>query len=122
MASPVFGILNWLQRGAFTLVHLVGLIIAIILIVRKKGTPAFLAAAAFGVLLLGDVGYILRYTFLNDWLREQFDSAIGFSQAQFGLNCCCSLFSLTAMVCLIIAIWTAVTTSPKEETPSVEEM
>ncbi len=104
------------------LVHLVGLIVAIILLVRVKGTPAILATVAFGLLLVQDIGLIVRSTFLDQYIVRQ----MGFrtiSWAMGGLGCCCNLFNLAAFACLIIALWQALSgqTVEEAEMPTIEE-
>ncbi len=95
---------GYVVTGLMVLAHLAGLVVAIILLVRKKGVAATLATIAFVLLLLLDVGWILRTASLDDriWQALTFRTipwAIG------GLNCCCGLFDLGAIVCLIIALW-----------------
>ncbi len=104
------------------LAHLAGLVVAIILLVRVKGTPTILATVAFGLLLIQDVGGIMRMTFLDQYIVRQ----MGFrtiSWAMGGLGCCCNLFNLAAFVCLIVALWQALTgqTVEEAETPTFEE-
>jgi hypothetical protein len=104
------------------LVHLAGLIVAIILLVRVKGTPAILATVAFGLLLVQDIGLIVRSTFLDQYIVRQ----MGFrtiSWAMGGLGCCCNLFNLAAFVCLIVALWQALSgqTVEEAEMPTIEE-
>ena len=104
------------------LAHLAGLIVAIILLVRVKGTPAILATVAFGLLLVQDIGLIVRSAFLDQYIVRQ----MGFrtiSWAMGGLGCCCSLFNLVAFVCLIIALWQALSgqTVEEAEAPTIEE-
>ena len=108
--------------AATLLVHLAGLIVAIILLVRVKGTPAILATVAFGLLLVQDIGLIVRSAFLDQYIVRQ----MGFrtiSWAMGGLGCCCSLFNLAAFVCLIIALWQALSgqTVEEAEAPTFEE-
>ena len=106
------------------LVHLAGLVVAIILLVRVKGTPAILATVAFGLLLIQDVGMIMRITFLDQYIVRQ----MGFGQMGFrtiswamgGLGCCCSFFNLAAFVCLIVALWQALSGQTVQK-PATEE-
>jgi len=109
------GILNYAGLGFITLAHLVGLIMAILLLVKIKGTPAILATVAFALLFLLDIGNILRSTFpfLDKLIVNQVNmSSIGAVMGSF--NCCCSIFSLAATICLIIAIWQAVSGNAEE--------
>jgi hypothetical protein len=93
------------------LVHLAGLVVAIILLVRVKGTAAILATAGFALLTVISIGLILVNI-----------PAIGMQLYQAGvwslwvLNCCCGLFEIGAIVCLIIALWQALSgTALKQE-------
>jgi len=98
--------LNIIRLIVVALAYLAGLIAAIILLTRKKGTPAILAAVGFGLGFLQQIGAILQGTFLSRMLYRQVDPA----SARYvggGLNCCCGLFGVAAVVCLIIAIWQA---------------
>jgi len=100
--------LIYIYWGIFVLVHLAGLIVAIILLRKAKGTPAILAAVAFGLLFLQDVGRIIRRPH-----RLGLDSIIyRLTSASGGIwevgNCCCGILEIAALVCLVIAIWQAV--------------
>ena len=82
------------------LAHLAGLAIAIFLLVRTKSKAAILAAVGFGLLALVDLGQIVQSVLplggqLSRWLP-------------WVLSCCCSMFDLAAIVCLIVALWQAV--------------
>jgi hypothetical protein len=106
------------------LVHLAGLIVAIILLGKAKSTPAILSTVAFGLLLIQDVGTIMRVTFLDQYIVRQMPFSFRtISWAMGGLGCCCSLFNLVAFVCLIIALWQALSgqTVEEAETPTLEE-
>jgi len=108
------------------LAHLAGLVVAIILLTRKKGTPALLALIAFGLLFLLDIGGLLRITVLD----AQLNRALGARMLPWafgGLGCCCGLLDLAAIVCLIIALWQglsgmgATEATEEEEAPAQEE-
>ncbi len=87
----------------FTLTHLAGLVVAIMLLRKAKGTPAILATVAFGVLFVQDVGQIIRRIFLDNVVRN-----VTRIQGIWEMNnCCCGIFELAAIICLVIAIWQA---------------
>ena len=79
---------------------LAGLIAAIVLLIKVKGTPAILATVAFGLLFLQDVGWIVRRAFLDGAIRRMLDFG------PWAMNsCCCGLFQVAAFICLIVALW-----------------
>lgn len=109
--------LVYVYWGLFALAHLASLVVAILLLVKVKGPPAILASVAFGLLLLQDLGWILRRAFLDGAIRQ----LVNFGP--WAVNgCCCGLFQIAAWVCLIIAVWQAVaaipaaTKDPEEDT------
>jgi hypothetical protein len=88
---------------AALLAYLAGLIVAIFLLVRARGTAAILAVVGFAVLILISIGQIvLAVPPVN---RELFRAG---QWSVWGLNCCCSILDVGAIVCLIVAIWQAV--------------
>jgi hypothetical protein len=94
--------LIYVQWGVFALVHLACLVAAAALLFKVKGTPAILATVAFALLFLSDVGWILRVAFLDRTIRN----LVNFGP--WALNsCCCGLFQLAAFVCLVVALWQA---------------
>jgi len=57
----------WVQnvvRIALIVAHLAGLVVAVILLVRRKGTAPILATAAFGLLLILDAARIAQTALL----------------------------------------------------------
>jgi hypothetical protein len=102
---------------ALLLVHLAGLVVAILLLVRAKSTAAILAAVAFGLLTLLSLGQIIQ---MLPPVSAQIYSAGPWLPVS--LSCCCSLFDAAAIVCLIVAIWQAVSgTGAKETEESFDE-
>jgi len=88
------------------LVHLAGVVVAIILLTRRGGTPAILALVGFGVSLILDLASFGRAP-LTGFLARQ----VGVRQfllVNTSVGCCCSVFNVLAVVCLIVAIWQAV--------------
>ena len=107
--------LAYVHAAVFLIVHLVGLVVAIVLLIKFKGTPAILATVAFALGLIQDVGQIARGLFLDRVLIQQ----IGVSDLPTtigGLNCCCGILNLIGLVCLIIAIWQAVSSAAQQAT------
>ncbi len=100
-----------IPRLVLLLVYLAGLVVAILLLVRAKSTAAILAAVAFGLLILVSLGQIVlslppvaeQLFFTSQWLS-------------LSLSCCCSLFDVAAIVCLIVALWQAVSGTSAKET------
>ncbi len=95
------------------LVHLAGIVVAIILLVHHRGAPSILALIGFGVLLIVDLANLGRDPLIGLLVRRG-----GMSQFQIvnaGVGCCCSIFDVAAIVCLIVAIWQAVSGTGDEE-------
>jgi len=88
------------------LVHLGGLIVAIILLVRRRSTPAILALVAFGLLLVTSFASLFRGALINQFASQMRYGQIGWLVA--GIGCCCSILDVIAFICLIVAIWQAV--------------
>lgn len=94
------------------LAHLAGVVVAIILLVRRRSTPAILALIGFGVLILTDLASLGRSPLIG-WLARQ-GGIRQFWTASTGVDCCCSIFDVAAIVCLIAAILQAVSTTSGE--------
>jgi len=94
------------------LVHLAGLVVAIILLVRRGGTPAILASIGFGVLFIVDLANLGR----GPLVRLLTEQARQFVIVNTSAGCCCSIFDVTAVVCLIVALWQAVSGTGTERT------
>ena len=105
--------LVYINLVVFALVHLAGLVVSAILLVKIKGTPAILSTVAFGILFLHDLGAILRAAFLDTLVARSVRIA-NITTARGGFDCCCNILTIAAFVCLIIAIWQAVA-GPKAE-------
>lgn len=99
------------------LVHLAGLVVAIVLLIRAKGTAAILAVVGFALLTLISLGQIvLSLPATVRWLALSAPRWTGWP-----LNCCCSILDLAAVVCLIVALWQAISgTVPGEAAEEVE--
>lgn len=116
--------LAFLSAAIWILAHLAGLVVSVILLVRKKGTPAILATVAFALLFLRDIGSLLQGVVAAPLAR-----AFGGAPTETatwvysGLGCCCGIFDVAAIVCLIIALWQAISgraASPVAGEPLVE--
>ena len=106
--------LTYVSFALFLIAHLAGLVAAIILLTRIKGTPAILATVAFGLLFVQDIGVIMRTAFLNRLIFQRMAFRT-LPWAQGGLDCCCGLFDLIAVVCLIVALWQAISATSAEK-------
>lgn len=105
------------------LVHLAGVVVAVILLVRRRSTPAILALVGFGVLFVVDIANFGRSPLVGLLARQGGMNWLWIANT--GIGCCCSIFDVAAIVCLIVALWQAVSgSSVKEsatETPSALE-
>jgi len=105
--GPRTSLITFLPSIPILLVHLTGVIAAIVLLFRKKGSASILALVGFALLFLLDVASFGRAP-LAGLLGDQ----LGIEQyivANAGIGCCCSVFDVAAIVCLVMAIWQAVT-------------
>jgi hypothetical protein len=106
----------------FLIAHLAGLVVGILLLVKAKSTPAILATVAFALSLIQDIGAIMRTAFLDQTIFQALDFDFKVIRwVQGGLGCCCGLFDLIAVVCLIVAIWQAVSAIAPAETEESAE-
>ena len=87
------------------LAHLAGLVVSIILLVRHKGTAAVLALIGFAVRLILDLASFGRPSLTR--LLAQRGGVRGFLAASTGVGCCCSVIDVVAIVCIIVALWQA---------------
>lgn len=98
------------------LVYLVGIVATIVLLWRRKSTPAILALVGFGL------GFLIRLAqFGRMPLVQAFAMGAGYSQyleINAALSCCCSLFDVIALTALIVAIWRAVSIEEPVEAPT----
>jgi hypothetical protein len=97
----------WVQnvvRIALIVAHLAGLVVAVILLVRRKGTAPILATAAFGLLVLLDAAQIVQ-TALLPAIARQIRAPRVLPWIGGSMTCCCGLLDLVAWGCLIAAIW-----------------
>ncbi len=97
----------WTQtliRILLILAHLAGLVVAVLLLVRRKGTAPILATAAFALLVILDAARIVETALLPAILRQMRAPRV-IPWIGGSLNCCCGLLDLVAWGCLIAAIW-----------------
>jgi uncharacterized membrane protein YjdF len=90
------------------LAHLVGAIIAIILLARYKAKAATLALVGFGLLFVVDIARFFMGPLALSLSRQIGNGGRAFAQFNVGLGCCCSIFDVAAIACLIFALWQAV--------------
>jgi hypothetical protein len=88
---------------ATLLAYLAGLVVAVILLIRTRRTAAILATVSFAVLVLISIGQIALT--LPAMSRQLVRAGAWLAWL---LNCCCGLFDMAAIVCLIVALWQAV--------------
>ncbi len=97
----------WIQtliRILLVVAHLAGLVVAVLLLVRRKGTAPILATAAFALLVILDAARIVEAALLPAIAREiRAPRALPWIGG--GTACCCGLLDLVAWGCLIAAIW-----------------
>ena len=100
---------NWyvllITHFVVLLAHLTGLMVSTVLLIRTKVRAAILAAVGFGLLTLLtlsqialNVPAVAREIYRVGWLS-------------WVINCCCGIADVVAIVCLIVAIWQAVSGS-----------
>lgn len=97
----------WTQtliRILLILAHLAGLVVAVILLVRRKGTAPILATAAFALLVLLDAAQIVQKALLSASAR-QIRAPRVLPWIGGGATCCCGFLDLVAWGFLIAAIW-----------------
>ncbi len=100
-------------------VYLVGIVATIVLLLRRKSTPAILALVGFGL------GFLIRLAqFGRAPLIQALVEGVGYSQylqMNAAMGCCCSLFDVIALTALIVAIWRAVSVEGTSEAPAETE-
>ncbi len=103
------GFLSILPSLPTLLAHLGGVIAAIMLLSRhkQKQSPALLALIGFGVLLLVDLASFARAPLVNLIIRQT-RGAQRFLTVNTSIGCCCSVIDVAAIVCLILALWQAI--------------
>ena len=89
------------------LAYLGGAIVALILVIRQRSLPAILALIGFTVLAAMVLFNFLRAPVIEFMVRRGPFRHLGLAHASLG--CCCSVFDVAAIACLIIALWQALT-------------
>lgn len=95
----------WTQtliRILLLLAHLAGLVVAVILLVRRKGTAPILATAAFALRVLLDAAQMVQ-TALLPAIALRVPRALPWIGGD--ATCCCGFLDLVAWGCLIAALW-----------------
>lgn len=112
--TRVPGLVNLIPLLPTLLVHLTGVVVAIILLVRieRERTPAIFALLGFGFLSILDLANVARGSLIRLLSHR---TVSGIRLASVGVGCCYSIFDVVAVVCLIIAIWQAMSGSATEE-------
>lgn len=108
------GFVNLLPLLPALLAHLTGVVFAIILLVRieRRRTPAIFALLGFALLAILDLANVARGPLIGLLSHR---AAAGVRLASIGVGCCYSVFDVVAIVCLIIAIWQAMSGRGTEE-------
>jgi len=104
------------------LAHLVGAIIATILLTRYKAKAATLALIGFGLLVIVDIARFFVGPLALSLSRQLARGARAFAQVNVGLNCCCSVFDVAAIVCLIFALWQAISAGQPDTSTGPDEV
>ncbi len=112
--APVW--VNNLIRVAMIVAHLAGLVVAVYLLVRRKGTAPILATAAFALLVVLDAARIVE-TALLPALARQIRTPRVMLWIGGSTTCCCGLIDLIAWGCLIAALWFALGRPQEPSTP-----
>jgi hypothetical protein len=104
--APVPGFLDLLPAIPVLLAHLAGMVVAIILLVRQQGKRAagILALIGFALLVIFDLVGFAQGSLIRFLSRR---TATGIRLAHISVACCCNIFDLAAIACLIVAIWQA---------------
>ena len=115
--TRVPGFVNLLPLLPALLAHLAGVVVAIILLVRleRRRTPALFALVGFALLSILDLANVARRPLIRLLYHR---TVSGIRLASVGVGCCYGIFDVVAVVCLIIAIWQAMSGSEKQETES----
>lgn len=106
MAQTQSWFLTLLPALPILLVYLAGVVVAIILLIRHKSTPAILALIGFAILLLLDLASFGRAPLISAIARQ--GGMQQFVAVNTGVGCCCNLINMAAITCLIVGIWQAV--------------
>lgn len=120
------GLANVLPALPLIVVHLAGLIVALVLTFRYRRTAAILALIGFAVLLLTSAASIGRGPLVNTLLlrRGRLHNA---DPVFAGVGCCCSAIDVAGIACLIVALWQALSAAgakpsrPQESAPPAGE-
>jgi hypothetical protein len=103
---PIPALFSLLPAIPVLLVHMVGMMVATILLVRRQGkrTAGILALIGFALLVIFDLADFAQATLIRLLSRQ---TAIGIRLAHVSVGCCCNILDVAAVICLIVAIWQA---------------
>lgn len=112
---PVSVLFSLLPAIPVLLVHLAGMVVATILLVRQQGKRAvgILALIGFGLLVIFDLANFAQGRLIRLLSRQ---TVTGVRLAHISVICCCNTLDVAAIVCLIVAIWQATSSAGTEGT------
>lgn len=113
-----WGLVNLLPALPVLLIHLAGMVVAIILLVRQQGKRAagLLALTGFALLVIFDLVSFAQGGLIRFLSRR---TAVGVRLAHISVTCCCNVLDIAAIVCLIVAIWQATSSGRADDAGSV---
>ncbi len=108
MFVPEPGLATLLPLIPLLLVHLTGIVVAVVLLGRqdRRREPALLALAGFTLLFLVTLANFARRPLIVQLARQTGARIVPLNTA---ISCCYSVFQVAGGLCLIVAIWQAVT-------------
>lgn len=95
---------NVLPAVPVLLAHLAGIVVAVVLLIRREEPiiAPVLALIGFGLLVVLDGANLVRGPLIR-LLSHRTEAGVRLIVAS--VSCCCSLINVAAIVCLIVAIW-----------------
>ncbi len=107
MYLPEPGLVTLLPLIPLLLVHLTGIVVAVVLLGRqeRRRGPALLALAGFTLFFLVTLANFARRPLIVQLARQTGARIVPLNTA---ISCCCSVFQVAGGLCLIVAIWQAV--------------
>jgi hypothetical protein len=111
--TRVPGFPNLIPTIPVLLTHLAGMVVAIILLARQQGKRAtgLLALIGFALLLVFDLTSFTQGSLIRFLSRQ---TPAGVRLAHISVPCCCNILDVAAIVCLILAIWQATSSTRAE--------
>jgi hypothetical protein len=110
---PMPALFSLLPTIPVLLVHVAGMVVATILLVRRQGrrTAGILALIGFALLVIFDLAAFAQGMLIRLLSRQR---AIGIRLAHISVGCFCNILDVAAVVCLIVAIWQAMSSAGRE--------